>query len=141
MRFALFFLAEYANAFTVSALATTLFLGGWQGWILPGFVWFFVKTYLLFLVMVWIRGTLPRLRYDQLMAFAWKVLLPLTLVNLVLGAAVKESGLMALPWPILLVINIPVVVLVYWAYNRFYRAAQRQTAPPLLESTLSAART
>jgi NADH-quinone oxidoreductase subunit H len=141
MRFALFFLAEYANAFTVAALATTLFLGGWQGLILPGFVWFFVKTYLLFLVMVWIRGTLPRLRYDQLMAFAWKVLLPLTLVNLVLGAAVKESGLMALPWYILLPINIPVVVLVYWAYNRFYLATQRQTAPPLLESTLSAART
>jgi NADH-quinone oxidoreductase subunit H len=141
MRFALFFLAEYANAFTVAALATTLFLGGWQGLILPGFVWFFVKTYLLFLVMVWIRGTLPRLRYDQLMAFAWKVLLPLTLVNLVLAAAVRESGLMALPWYILLPINIPVVVLVYWAYNRFYLATQRQTAPPLLESTLSAART
>jgi NADH-quinone oxidoreductase subunit H len=141
MRFALFFLAEYANAFTVAALAATLFFGGWHGWFLPGFVWFIAKTYLLFMVMVWIRGTLPRLRYDQLMGFAWKVLLPLTLVNIVLGAAVKESRLMELPWPVLLVINIPVVVLIYWAYNRFYAAAQRQTAPPLLESTLTVART
>ncbi len=140
MRFALFFLAEYANAFTVSAIATTLFLGGWHGWILPGFVWFLLKTYLLFLVMVWMRGTLPRLRYDQLMAFAWKVLLPLTLVNLVLAAFVHELGLMALPWPVLLVINLPVVALIYWAYNRFYLTTQRRVAPPLLESALLAAR-
>jgi NADH-quinone oxidoreductase subunit H len=138
MRFALFFLAEYANAFTVAAVATTLFLGGWQGWILPGYVWFFGKTYLLFLVMVWIRGTLPRLRYDQLMAFAWKVLLPVTLVNLVLGAIVRESPVMSWPWPVLLAINIPVVVVLYWLYNRFYRAAQRAGAPPLLETALAA---
>ena len=141
MRFALFFLAEYANATTVSAIAATLFFGGWHGWILPGFVWFLIKTYLLFLVMVWARGTLPRLRYDQLMAFAWKGLLPLTLVNIVLAAAVKELGLMSLPWPVLLAINVPVVVVVYWAYSRFYVATQRRVAPPLLESALSAART
>jgi NADH-quinone oxidoreductase subunit H len=140
MRFALFFLAEYANATTVSAIAATLFFGGWNGWILPGFVWFLIKTYLLFLVMVWARGTLPRLRYDQLMAFAWKVLLPLTLVNIVLAAVVKELGLMNLPWPILLAINVPVVVVIYWAYNRFYLTTQRRVAPPLLESALSAAR-
>ncbi|HEY7064827.1 MAG TPA: NADH-quinone oxidoreductase subunit NuoH [Chloroflexota bacterium] len=138
MRFALFFLAEYANAFTVSAIAATLFFGGWQGWLLPGFLWFFIKTYLLFLVMVWVRGTLPRLRYDQLMAFAWKVLLPVALVNLVLGAFVRQLGLMSLPWFVLLVINIPVVVILYWLYNRFYRAAQRQGAPPLLETALAA---
>jgi NADH-quinone oxidoreductase subunit H len=138
MRFALFFLAEYANAFTVAAVSTTLFLGGWQGWILPGYVWFFAKTYVLFLVMVWIRGTLPRLRYDQLMAFAWKVLLPVTLVNLALAAFVRELGLMLWPWPVLLVINVLVVVILYWLYNRFYRAAQRNSAPPLLETALAA---
>src|SRR5581483_10727198 len=138
MRFALFFLAEYANAFTVSAIAATLFFGGWQGFLLPGFVWFFVKTYLLFLVMVWVRGTLPRLRYDQLMAFAWKVLLPITLINLALGAFVRELGIMQWNWLILLVINIPVVVILYWLYNRFYRAAQRTGAPPLLETALAA---
>jgi NADH-quinone oxidoreductase subunit H len=136
MRFALFFLAEYANAFSVSAIAATLFFGGWHGWILPGYVWFFVKTYLLFLVMVWARGTLPRLRYDQLMAFAWKILLPLTLVNLVLAAFVKELRLMeVLPWPVLLVINVIVVVVIYWVYSRGYLAAQRRAAAPILEST------
>ena len=139
MRFALFFLAEYANAFTVSAVAATLFFGGWQGWFLPGYVWFFLKTYLLFLVMVWIRGTLPRLRYDQLMAFAWKVLLPVTLVNLVLAAFVQYSQVMNLLWwPFLLVINIPVILVLYMLYNRFYRAAQRTGAPPLLETALAA---
>ena len=139
MRFALFFLAEYANAFSVSAVAATLFFGGWQGWILPGYVWFFVKTYLLFLVMVWIRGTLPRLRYDQLMAFAWKVLLPLTLVNLVLAAFVRHFQVMNIvPWPFLVVINLPVVIVLYLLYNRLYRAAQGTSAPPLLETALAA---
>jgi len=138
MRFALFFLAEYANAFTVAAVTTTLFLGGWQGWILPGYIWFFAKTYVLFLVMVWIRGTLPRLRYDQLMAFAWKVLLPITLVNLVLAAIVREINAMSWPLLLLLAINAVVVVILYWLYNRFYRAAQRNSAPPLLETALAA---
>jgi NADH-quinone oxidoreductase subunit H len=137
MRFALFFLAEYANAFTVSAVAATLFFGGWHGPLLPGFVWFFLKTYLLFLVMVWARGTLPRLRYDQLMAFAWKVLLPLTLVNLVLAAFVRELGLMSWHPIVLLAINVPVVMVMYMLYNRLYRAAQRRGAPPLLETALA----
>ena len=134
MRFALFFLAEYANAFSVSALAATMFFGGWHGWILPGYVWFFLKTYLLFLVMVWIRGTLPRLRYDQLMAFAWKGLLPLALVNIVLAAFVKELRLLEIaPWPVWLVVNIPVVIAIWWVYNQMWRAAQRRAAAPLFE--------
>lgn len=82
MRFALFFLAEYANSFSIGALATVLFLGGWHGPVLPPFVWVFLKSYAVFLVLVWIRGTLPRLRYDQLMNFAWKAALPLALVTL-----------------------------------------------------------
>jgi NADH-quinone oxidoreductase subunit H len=79
MGFALFFLAEYANTFAVSALATTLFLGGWLGPILPPFIWFFLKAYFVFFVMVWVRSTLPRVRYDQLMKVAWKVALPTAL--------------------------------------------------------------
>ena len=139
MRFALFFLAEYANSFSVSAIATTLFFGGWHGWILPGYVWFFVKTYLLFMVMVWARGTLPRLRYDQLMAFAWKILLPLALVNIVLAAFVKELRLLeVIPWPLLLVLNAGVVWVIGWVYNQTFLAAQRRTAAPLLESTQAA---
>ena len=83
IKFALFFLAEYLNAFAVAAIATTVFLGGWQGPLLPPYVWFFAKAILLFIAMIWIRATLPRLRVDQLMGFCWKVLVPVALANLV----------------------------------------------------------
>ncbi|MFQ5848937.1 MAG: NADH-quinone oxidoreductase subunit NuoH [Candidatus Methylomirabilales bacterium] len=82
MRFAIFFLAEYANMFTVCAIATTVFLGGWQGPLLPAWFWFLIKTYFLLFVMMWLRWTLARVRVDQLMNVAWKVLLPLAFVNL-----------------------------------------------------------
>ncbi len=94
-KYALFFLAEYICLFAISGLAVTLFLGGWSGpnirppWsddphalLIPGFVWFFLKIFLLLAAMIWVRGTMPRLRVDQLMAFAWKFLLPLNLVNI-----------------------------------------------------------
>ncbi|MFN8521540.1 MAG: NADH-quinone oxidoreductase subunit NuoH [Chloroflexota bacterium] len=84
MRFAVFFLAEYANMFAISGMGTILFLGGWTpvlGIPLPPFIWFFLKMYFLAFVFIWIRSTLPRLRYDQLMHFAWKQLLPLSLLN------------------------------------------------------------
>ena len=84
VRFALFFLAEYLNAFAVAALGVTLFFGGWLGPILPPYVWFLLKTYLLFFVFYWMRGTLPRVRIDQLMNLAWKYLLPAALVNMVI---------------------------------------------------------
>jgi NADH-quinone oxidoreductase subunit H len=84
MRFALFFLAEYANMFAVSLIATALFLGGWDGWFLPvpPYLVMIGKAQLLVFLMMWIRGTLPRLRYDQLMHYAWKRLLPLSLANI-----------------------------------------------------------
>ncbi len=84
MKFALFYMAEFMSAFTISAMTTTLFLGGWQGPLfLPSWLWFFLKTYGLIFIMLWFRATLPRLRVDQLMALAWKFLLPLSLVNIV----------------------------------------------------------
>lgn len=86
MGFALFFLAEYANSFAVSAMATTLFLGGWLGPFLPPFIWFFLKAYLVFFLLVWVRSTLPRVRYDQLMHLAWKVALPAALITVGLTA-------------------------------------------------------
>lgn len=82
MRFAIFFLAEYANMFTVSAIATALFLGGWHGPLLPGWLWFLIKTYFLIFVMMWLRWTLARLRVDQLMHLGWKFLLPLAFLNM-----------------------------------------------------------
>lgn len=86
-KFALFFLGEYLGLFAVSGLAITLFLGGWQApipgltWI-PSFMWFFAKLVCFIAFFIWVRGTLPRLRQDQLMNFAWKFMLPLTLVNI-----------------------------------------------------------
>ena len=90
MRFALFFLAEYTNIFIVSAIAVTFFLGGYQGPFLPGIVWFLIKSYLLVFVIMWLRWTFPRVRFDQLLNFSWKVLIPLTLINLlVTGGLLK----------------------------------------------------
>jgi NADH-quinone oxidoreductase subunit H len=86
MRFALFFLAEYSNMFIVAAIATSLFLGGWKGPVLPGLAWFFIKCYALVFVLMWFRWTFPRVRFDQLMNFCWKVLIPLALVNIVATA-------------------------------------------------------
>ncbi|MCA9671000.1 MAG: NADH-quinone oxidoreductase subunit NuoH [Myxococcales bacterium] len=90
MRFALFFLAEYTNMVIVSMVATSLFLGGYKGPLLPGPVWFFGKVYFLIFVMLWLRWTFPRLRFDQLMTFAWKVLIPLALANLLVTATVLK---------------------------------------------------
>ena len=90
MRFAMFFLAEYINMVTVSAVAADLFLGGWHGPLLPesfGWIWFLVKVAAILFFYIWMRWTLPRYRYDQLMAFGWKVLLPVSVVNLIVTAA------------------------------------------------------
>ncbi len=81
MKFSLFLLGEYSSTLIVAAIAVLAFFGGWSGPILPDFVWFFLKVYLIVYLIIWLRGTLPRFRIDQLMEFGWKVLLPLTLVN------------------------------------------------------------
>jgi NADH-quinone oxidoreductase subunit H len=86
MRWGLFQMAEYINLITLSGLAVTLFLGGWHGPFLPGPIWFVLKVLVLLLVFIWMRTTLPRLRYDQLMRFGWKVLLPVATVNAVVTA-------------------------------------------------------
>ncbi|AKT51232.1 NADH-quinone oxidoreductase subunit NuoH [Arsenicicoccus sp. oral taxon 190] len=106
MKFGMFFLGEYINMFTVSALATTMFLGGWQvpppltmindgmlnhGW--WGLLWFTIKLWMFMFVFVWVRGTLPRTRYDHFMAFGWKMLIPLTLVWVLAVAFVRAAML------------------------------------------------
>jgi NADH-quinone oxidoreductase subunit H len=83
MKFALFFFGEYTHLFVFSCLVTTLFLGGWHGPVLPGVVWFFIKTFAVIFFCIWERATFPRLRYDQVMKLEWKFLLPLALVNIV----------------------------------------------------------
>ena len=82
MRFGLFFLGEYVHMQVLGALIAVFFLGGWRGPLLPPVVWLFLKIIFIALLMIWVRGTLPRLRYDQLMALGWKVLIPAALVNI-----------------------------------------------------------
>jgi NADH-quinone oxidoreductase subunit H len=84
MKFALFFMAEYAHMIVVSALVATLFLGGWRGPVLPGVIWFLLKVFAMLFLFIWVRATFPRFRYDQLMKFGWKVLFPAALVNILL---------------------------------------------------------
>jgi NADH-quinone oxidoreductase subunit H len=102
MRFALFFLAEYANMIVVSSVATTLFLGGWLRpfpnvaalsflGIIPGWMWFLIKSFIFLYVFIWVRATLPRYRYDQLMNIGWKVLIPLAIANLVLTGIIRVA--------------------------------------------------
>ena len=86
MKFALYYLAEYAHILVVSSVAVTLFFGGWHGPFLPPVIWFLIKIFFFLFFFIWIRATFPRFRYDQLMKFGWKVLFPLALVNLMLTA-------------------------------------------------------
>jgi len=92
MKFAMFFLAEFINLFTVSAIAVTLFFGGWNGAILPSWLWFLLKTCGVVLLLMLFRWTYPRLRVDQLMRFSWKFLVPVTFANLIIGAIIKYAG-------------------------------------------------
>ena len=93
MKYSMFFMAEYIHLMTISAVAATVFFGGWRGPFLPPIFWFLIKTFGFVWFFVWVRGTVPRLRYDQLMNFGWKVLLPIALLNiLVTGLIVAIRG-------------------------------------------------
>ncbi len=93
MKFAMFFLAEFVNMFTVSAVCVTLFLGGWNGWeFIPSWLWFLGKTLIIVLLLMLFRWTYPRLRVDQLMEFAWKFLVPVTFTNLMVAGLFKYLG-------------------------------------------------
>ncbi|MDY6911725.1 MAG: NADH-quinone oxidoreductase subunit NuoH [Chloroflexota bacterium] len=86
MKFAMFYLGEYGSTFAQAAIVTTVFLSGWQGPFLPPFLWFFIKVFAVFGFIIWIRMTWPRVRIDQLMGFAWKFMLPLSLINILVVA-------------------------------------------------------
>jgi NADH-quinone oxidoreductase subunit H len=89
MRFGLFFVGEYINLIVIGAMTTVFFLGGWHGPFLPPVVWFITKVLFVAFVFIWMRGSMPRPRYDQLMHFGWKVLIPLALLNVVVSGAIR----------------------------------------------------
>ncbi len=128
MKYAMFLLAEYINAFIVSSIAATLFLGGWQGPLLPPYIWFLLKAYAIYFVLMWLRFTLPRLRIDQLMGLAWKFLVPLALVNLLVMGLVltltQGKGLFPLVFASLVANGLIVAaVVIIYAFANWRRRA------------------
>jgi NADH-quinone oxidoreductase subunit H len=137
LKFALFFLAEYVNIIAVSALATTLFLGGYKappglgfteawlgGWFTA--IWFFLKVLTFFFVFVWLRGTLPRLRYDQFMQFGWKVLIPVSILWILVVATLRVLSLQNAPRLIIVAFASSVVFLIMAANIGFENAKKKK---------------
>jgi len=120
MKFAMFYLVEYAEAVAISAIITTLFLGGWKGPFLPPWLWFLIKVVIVFFTMVWTRTTLPRIRIDQLMALAWKGLLPLALINLVITAIQVLAWPAAMPW-VIIIVNIAIMAVLVLLWSKFFK--------------------
>ena len=120
-----FFLAEYINTFAIAALTTLLFLGGWGGPALPDVVWFLFKTYAVVLVVFWVRGTFPRLRIDQLMAFAWKVMVPLSFYTVIIAAVYRFYGW---PWWSLTILSAAGLAVAGWIIYRRMTAPARRVA-------------
>ena len=119
MKFAMFYLVEYAEAVAISAIITTLFLGGWRGPLLPPWLWFITKVIVVFFAMVWMRTTLPRIRIDQLMAFAWKFLFPLAIINLIITALQVLAWPTALPW-VVIIINLAIMAILVLIWSKFF---------------------
>jgi NADH-quinone oxidoreductase subunit H len=137
LKFALFFLAEYVNIVAVSALATTLFLGGYRA--LPGLgfteswlggwftvIWFLAKVVFFFFIFVWLRGTLPRLRYDQFMKFGWKVLIPFSLLWILIVATLRVLSQEGAPRAVLIGFSFGIVLLVLAGSTLFESAKKRR---------------
>jgi NADH-quinone oxidoreductase subunit H len=120
IKFALFFLAEYTEALAISAIITTLYLGGWKGPFLPPVLWFLIKVFAVFVLIIWVRSTIPRLRIDQVMGFAWKFLLPLALINLLV------TGIQVVVWPnisqwVIVGVNMAITVVLVLLWSMFFR--------------------
>jgi len=139
LKFALFFLAEYVNIIAVSALATTLFLGGYKappglgfteawlgGWFTA--IWFFLKVLSFFFVFVWLRGTLPRLRYDQFMQFGWKVLIPVSILWILVVATLRVLSLQNAPRAVVIAFASTIVFIIMAVNVGFENAKKKKSA-------------
>ena len=120
MKFAMFYLTEYAETLAISAIITTLFLGGWRGPLLPPFLWFLIKVFAVFFLIFWIRSTIPRLRIDQVMAFAWKGLLPLAVINLFITGIQVVVWPEILPWAVIL-FNLVIMAVLIVLWSKFFQ--------------------
>ena len=120
MKFGMLFLAEYAHALAMSAIITILFLGGWGGPLLPPFLWFLVKVFGVFFLIIWVRATIPRLRIDQVMAFAWKCLLPLAWLNLLITGIQVLVWPEVLPWSVVF-LNLAIMAILVLLWSKFFR--------------------
>jgi NADH-quinone oxidoreductase subunit H len=143
MKFAMFYLAEYINMTTVSGLATTLFLGGWRApWPLSLWsgansgwwpvLWFLIKVFILLFCYIWLRGSLPRVRYDQLMAIGWKILIPVSIVWILLIATVRAWRLdshSTAPYVVFGFVIVLIVILA-WAWDSAAQQRAMKYAPP-----------
>ena len=136
MRFALFFVAEYANMFTWSLLTALLYFGGWGGPLLPGWIWLFLKTYLIVFVIIWVRATMPRVRVDQLMAFGWKVLLPAGLINVLITA----TGAITSMWLLVAMEFVAAVAFVWFIGRLGARAGDKERAAAVAAAAGAAGR-
>jgi NADH-quinone oxidoreductase subunit H len=147
LKFALFFLAEYVNIITISALATTLFFGGYRAF--PGlgfteqwlggwftFFWFLTKTMMVFFIFVWLRGTLPRLRYDQFMRFGWKVLIPASLLWIVIVATLRSLSNNGAPRTWVYAFTGVVVVVLLAISSAYERNKERKAAARAVTTTV-----
>jgi NADH-quinone oxidoreductase subunit H len=120
MKFAMFYLVEFAEAAVLSALIATVFLGGWKGPLLPPWLWFLVKTIFVYVLLIWTRATLPRVRIDQLMALAWKFLLPLSIINILV------TGIEVLFWPdaapwLIIIVNFAITALLILIWSKLFK--------------------
>ena len=120
MKFAMFYLVEYAEAIAISAIITTLFLSGWKGPLLPPWLWFVIKVVIVFFLMVWTRATFPRVRIDQLMTLAWKFLFPIALINLFVTAIQVLIWPDTLPW-VLIIINFAILGILVLIWSKFFK--------------------
>ncbi len=146
LKFALFFLAEYVNIIAVSALATTLFLGGYHA--LPGLgfteswlggwftlIWFFLKVLFFFFIFVWLRGTLPRLRYDQFMQFGWKVLIPVSILWILVVATLRVLSMQGASRIVIVSFAVGVVIIIMAINILFENAKNKKKNMPVTPST------
>ena len=138
LKFGMFQMAEFVAAFVVAAVAASLFLGGWLGPVLPDWLWFLLKTYAMVFVMQWLRGTLPRLRIDQLMNFAWKFLVPVAIINLIVSATVAVLTASLTGWALFIPFLIANAVVVLAALF-IASASVRSPAPTPVAVATSAA--